>query len=382
MPRSRQILSRQRITAVTRISVRQQLADQPLIWAKSGTPMCEAWVWSAECTEIAQRPTPSPRRAEPRGPRPEKAPQRVTTKPSPRTRLIAIPAIAAIVLASGCAEGESSEDVAASLASMSASAPKSLSLDESGRQENLSSHRLAPVYWTGPVDGTERLYREFVQADDAGDPITTSLRYMMANAPFDRDYGSVWTAETSIGTSVADDNTITVDVGSRAFATDVTPEQAELAVQQLVYTATAAAWTSGLLTEGTAPSVRLLIDGRTDLQAFGHVDLDRRLVRDAALRAPIWIIDPQYGTSRTAGKVTLKGVAEPYEGGLRWEVVEASSPDKPVSAGTFAQNEANDEGFSASLTLGPGIYEVSVWGVDAEGARRGLDTKHFTVTDG
>ncbi|GHD02106.1 GerMN domain-containing protein [Zhihengliuella salsuginis] len=263
---------------------------------------------------------------------------------------------------------------------MSASAPQSLSLGETGRQENLSSHRLAPVYWTGQVDGEDRLYREFVKAEDEGDPITTSLRYMLANKPFDPDYGSPWSAESSIGTSISDDNTITVDVGSGAFAADLSPEQAELAVQQLVYTATAAAWTSGLLAEGTAPSVRLLIDGRTDLRAFDHVDLGRPLVRDADLRAPVWIIDPQYGTSRAAGSITLTGVAEDFPGGLHWKVAEAEAPEQVVTEGTFGDDQTEGEGFSESLALPPGIYEVSVWGVDSTGATSGLDTKHFTIS--
>ncbi|RZU61364.1 GerMN domain-containing protein [Zhihengliuella halotolerans] len=306
----------------------------------------------------------------------------MTTKPPARTRWIALPAIAAVALISGCTAAETEADVSASLSSMQASVPEALSLSESGRQENLSSRRLAPVYWSGRIDGEDRLYREFVQAEDQGDPITTSLYYMMANEPFDPDFTSVWNAEASIGTSISDDNTITVDVGPGAFAADVTPEQAELAVQQLVYTATAAAWTSGLLSEGAAPGVRLLIGGRTGQSAFDHVDLDRRLVRDAQLRAPVWIIDPQYGAKQKADSATLNGVAEEYPGGLHWKVAEAENPEQVVADGTFERDQLDGEAFSASIPLPPGIYEVTVWGIGSDGAEHGADTKHFTIGEG
>ena len=82
-----------------------------------------------------------------------------------------------------------------------------------------------------------------------------------------------------------------------AFNSNVDAAMAERAVQQLVYTATAAAASAGLIDTGQQIQVVVLVDGHTDYVAFGHVRLGAPTSRSAGMVAPVWIIDPQEGTS-------------------------------------------------------------------------------------
>ena len=76
---------------------------------------------------------------------------------------------------------------------------------------------------------------------------------------------------------------------------------AERAIQQLVYTATAAAASAGLIDSGQQVQVVVLVDGHTDYVAFNHVRLGAPTSRSAGIVALVWIIDPQEGTSVADG---------------------------------------------------------------------------------
>ncbi|MBG6083357.1 GerMN domain-containing protein [Zhihengliuella flava] len=247
----------------------------------------------------------------------------------------------------------------------------------SARQESVTSTKLTPVYWFGDVDGAPRLYREFVHGQDHGDPIATSIHYMLSAQPFDPDYSSVWQATEDLGTSISTDNVITVDIGGDAFDADLSPERADAAVQQLVFTATAAAWNAGLLSEGAQPRVQLLIDGRSDRPAFGHVKLNRPIPRRGEYQAPVWLISPQHGSERSSGELEISGVAEHFAQGLRWRVRPLDS-DSAQQSGAVTE-QAEDGLYALALDLPAGTYEVSVWGLTEEGERRAEDSKTFSV---
>ena len=92
-----------------------------------------------------------------------------------------------------------------------------------------------------------------------------------------------------------------------AFNSNVDPAMAERAVQQLVYTATAAAASAGLIDTGQQIQVVVLVDGHTDYVAFNHVRLGSPTSRGVGMVAPVWIIDPQEGTSVADGAVKIYG---------------------------------------------------------------------------
>ncbi|GAA5226803.1 hypothetical protein GCM10025778_13360 [Paeniglutamicibacter antarcticus] len=253
--------------------------------------------------------------------------------------------------------------------------------------ESLSASRNIPVYWLGKTDGTVSLYREFVQVAGASDPIADSVRYILAEKPEDPDYFSVWHPSETVGASVSPDNVITVDISAKAFSSKLDLGLAERAIAQLVFTATAAASNAGILSEGLEPSVRILVDGQPAYDAFGHVPLDHNFVRDPKLAAPLWVIDPQYGTTKKAGRVTFHGVSAKFSGGENWKITRRDSEEDPkpvVARGTLetgGQSLDHNE-FSFSHVLAPGDYTFSLWGVDAQSKKPlAKETKNFTVTE-
>lgn len=104
-----------------------------------------------------------------------------------------------------------------------------------------------PIYYLGDVGNSIRLFREFrtIEEIDA-DPIRSALWAMMDPGfhPLDADFSSPWLPPQRMDVSRNGD-TLTVDVGSAAFGGAVGSESAELAVQQLIYTATAVAASTG-----------------------------------------------------------------------------------------------------------------------------------------
>ena len=258
--------------------------------------------------------------------------------------------------------------------------------------EALSNDRRTPVYWLSESDGTVRLYREFVQVAGTGDPIAASVRYMLSSKPHDTDYFNLWRPSPSIGTSVSPQNLITIDLGKKAFGASLDRGLAERSIAQLVYTATAAAANAGILSDGIEPSVRIQVDGSSDFLAFGQIPLDQTFTRDATLAAPLWVIDPQAGSSVPAGKVDFRGLSASFSGGEFWEIRKRkpmhplkarSVSTEPVASGMLPPGDgsrATNE-FSFSHELGAGEYTFTAWGVDAATEKRiALESKDFTVT--
>ncbi|WP_052274311.1 GerMN domain-containing protein [Arthrobacter sp. L77] len=228
---------------------------------------------------------------------------------------------------------------------------------------------LVPVYWLGGDDGDERLFREYLATpeESAGDPIADAVRLMTSGRPLDPDYHSSWRAASGISSSVSTKNVITLDISSDAFAQRLDEEQARLALQQLVYTATAAASDAGLIAGGEASSVVVLVDGAADRRAFGSVDLGGEWTRDAATLAPLWIIDPQEGTRTDPGSLTVHGIGPASEEELAWRI--DRSIDGSAEGGTelyrdgsvaIARQDGAPGAYSFPVTLPPGRYEITV----------------------
>lgn len=298
-----------------------------------------------------------------------------------RVRLAMLAAITTLGTLSACVGGSGGSP--SSMPAASNLAPAVSSQSGPAPLESLSAPRLSPIYWVGERDSTVYLYRQYTEADDQGDPVTTAIKYLTEHEPLDPDYFNLWSKASRIGTSINPDNVITVDISADAFARRLDAGLAERAIQQLVYTATAAASAAGLLTQNPPASVNILVDGHSGYEAFGHVKLSGPIQRDASLRAPIWIIDPQQDASLTAGKTTIHGVSATFSGGTRWvlkrivdgEGTRVAGGRLRLGGGTQADNE-----FQVTPVLEPGTYNLSVWGQDGEAPKRlSQDSKTFTV---
>ncbi|WP_231860677.1 GerMN domain-containing protein [Kocuria varians] len=228
----------------------------------------------------------------------------------------------------------------------------------------------APVYWVGTGDQSGYLFREFGDPEDTStaDPVARAAAMVTQSTPEDPDYRTLWSPVGTVGTSVSPDGTITVDLPAAAFSTQLSEKDARLALQQMVYTVSAAAVTAGLLDASTAKEVRILVDGQSGFKAFGSVDLSQPLTRDSSLAAPVWLIDPQTD-SNPGSPLTLYLRALPVVHDVRWEVlqgdrtvksgkVQAASPGTDPTVGTELRT---------TLELDPGDYRIKVTGTDDHG---------------
>jgi hypothetical protein len=144
-----------------------------------------------------------------------------------------------------------------------------------------------------PIDRV-KLYREFhrIGAGDGGPRARTlaAVAEMLAPASArDPDYGAGWPASARVRDVSIGEGVVTVDIEGAA-RNNVGSEVAHQAVQQLVWTATAASGQRG---------VRLFIDGQPVDELWGHVGVGGVLRRAPAeeVQAHVWLIDPQHGAT-------------------------------------------------------------------------------------
>jgi hypothetical protein len=232
------------------------------------------------------------------------------------------------------------------------------------------------------------LYREFRQAEDMGDPITTAVSAMTRLKPRDPDYFNPWSPASKVGASIMNGSVITLDISSDAFKANVDQGIAERAVQQLVFTATAAAANAGLTTADNPLEVVVLVDGHTGYRAFGHVQLGEPMARNFALAAPVWIVDPQEGdTAQDQVHVLGRGIASGSK--LSWQIYRLKGP-KDTGEGELAKSGTVPIGapvgqsgeFEFTQKLDRGSYRVYVYHEDASGHskdRQNPDSKVFTI---
>ena len=251
--------------------------------------------------------------------------------------------------------------------------------------ETTQSSNKAPVYWIGRSNSNVFLYREFRDVPEQENPVTRALRAMMSDKPLDPDFFTPWQNPKKLATSISGKNVITVDVSDDAFNSNLDADMAGRAIQQLVYTATAAGASSGLIDAGQQIQVMILVDGHTDYLAFGHVRLGTLMARNPGMVAPVWIIDPQEDVQVADGSVKITGRNILPGGKLRWRILrEEDNGDKtPYLTGeTTAAAEASQSGvFTLALTLTPGNYELRVAQADTSGNDQELnvDTRSFSV---
>jgi spore germination protein GerM len=310
--------------------------------------------------------------------------QSASHQPGGRKRnksVVAAPAMLAVLLLTGCiANGGSTQ---------ATSSPPPVSLQEAPASnaplETTQASTKIPVYWIGRSKDDVYLYREFRDIRGDGNPVTTALRIMMAEKPLDHDFFTPWQDPGSLATSISGKNVITVDISRDAFNSNLDAGMAQRAVQQLVYTATAAASSSGLINSGQQIQVVILVDGHTDFMAFGQVRLGQPMARDASLVAPLWIIDPQEDTSLPAGSVKFNGRSTDSSKPVSWQILQDNGSGEKTSLLTGQTKATGEPGqfgvFSFSATLKPGKYELRVAQVQDSGQANAstTDTRLFSV---
>jgi len=236
-----------------------------------------------------------------------------------------------------------------------------------------------PVYWLGEQGTNFRLYREFVPvpAAEVADPtaaVSRAVSLALSGTPTDTDYQTPWAPGSSATVEVSA-NQITIDLNQAATdGSRMGSQVASMAVQQLVWTATAAL--------GSDVPVRITVNGRTP-DLFGTVSLAqpfRRTSPSYEVLAAIWITDPQQG-QRVTAPVTVAGQATVFEATVQWEL---RSGDQVRRSGTVMASEGGPGRGDWQVELGSlpaGTYTFRAYADSpaGNGSLQGEDTKTFTV---
>jgi hypothetical protein len=288
------------------------------------------------------------------------------------TRCTATPALLALALAAALGACNDASDTLAepTVTSTTAAPTPSASATLKG----------VPVYWVAESRSSFALYREFRDVPDVGGPVASAVAAMTRMQPLDPDYSTPWRPASTVTVTQSGD-ALTVDLSRDALAgTQVGSELADRAVQQLVYTATAAAQQAGT----PATTVRVLVDGH-ESDAWGAVHLGA-----ATRRAPLidvqgqaWVTNPQEGQRLQAGAVRFQGFGTSFEATFAWKVTSTSGA---VVAHGSAMGGTGDGGYGVvtwTADLAAGDYTVTLSTDDASGGAEGhgpaTDDKHFTV---
>ncbi|HEX5532635.1 MAG TPA: Gmad2 immunoglobulin-like domain-containing protein [Actinomycetales bacterium] len=300
---------------------------------------------------------------------------------------IAVAAVAGVVagvLLTGDKPGQQAGPPAGQpTASVSATEPSGSATDSASVTTTASAGELQglPVYYIGQSKARFWLYREFRTAPDKGGYIESAVRAMTELEPLDPDYSTPWKPASRVKVTQSG-KSLTVDLSADAFSgTGVGSEVAGLAIQQLVYTATAAASEAGT----PADTVTITVDGKPS-DVWGVVRVGEPTARAdlVDVQAPTWVTSPQEGETLKAGDVKFTGYGTAFEATFLWEVrkrggdVVAEGNTMGGSMGTFGE-------FTFTAKLQAGDYTVEVYqpdmsdGESPEGPRMFPDTKDFTV---
>jgi hypothetical protein len=233
-----------------------------------------------------------------------------------------------------------------------------------------------PVYYHVDTANELRLAREFTRIAGAGaDPASAAVARMLTGPAADPDYSTPWNPATTVRSIDVADDRITVDLSADARTANVGAAGAELAVQQLVYTVTAAL-------QQTLPVV-LLIEGESAGELWGHVVWDGPIGRAPALdvRLLVQINDPAEGAS-VPPSFTVTGEAAVFEATLPWRILDSSG--SVVQEG-FAMTDAGQQlaPFDFRIEHGgpPGTYTLEIREDDPSGGEgRPAMTDDKTIT--
>lgn len=240
--------------------------------------------------------------------------------------------------------------------------------------------RSIPVYYVAESRRSVALYREFRTVPDVGGPVASAVSAMTRVAPLDPDYASPWRPARRT-TVTQQGGALRVDLSADAFAnTDVGSELAETAIQQLVFTATAAASQGGT----PATTVTVLRDGRA-ADAWGAVRIGSPMRRAPLVdvQAHAWVTSPQEGEVRRAGTVTFGGFGTSFEATFGWVVRTTAGAEVARGSAMGGTGTGGFGSLSFSARLRPGTYTVTLSTDDPSGGAEGngpaTDDKTFTV---
>jgi hypothetical protein len=247
------------------------------------------------------------------------------------------------------------------------------------------------IYFLGDTPQGPRLYREFrsVLVSPHVVPITSAVMLAMGNAssqqipvPLDPDYRSMWPSHTIVdlgdvvhGRAVISLNNESTDLAVRP--TGMSAREAELSVQQLVYTVQAAM-------QDREP-VRFQINQK-DVPRLLGVDVSQPVAAEPQLDvlALVNVTEPAEGTV-VRGSFTAHGVASSFEANVPWEIRQGSTVLKRGSSTASGWTDGLYPWTTDAIDvsdLAPGSYTFAALTDDpsgGEGAGPMTDTRTIVV---
>ena len=225
-----------------------------------------------------------------------------------------------------------------------------------------------PVYYVVDVPRVgPRLYREFHRVTRTGDSVMTALNEMFTGQANDPDYRSLWPASTRV-LAVTKGETPTVTVNLSGWASNLGSSFEAAAVQQLVYTATAA--------DPSVEQVRITVNGREP--SSGHLDLATPQSRAPALEtlSNVWVLAPEQG-STVSSPVVVRVYGTGFEGNVPLKVFRGGTEVASTAVTTMMGGYATAQ---TTISLPAGSYELRAYNDNGRDASLQLwDTKAFTV---
>jgi spore germination protein GerM len=231
-----------------------------------------------------------------------------------------------------------------------------------------------PVYYVGSTAAGPRLFAETHRVTDAsGTELQAAVQEALTGSPFDPDYENPLRGLGVTATATAKGGQVTVDLSEplpRPAGMD--EQQAQMAVQSLVWTADAAA-------PGRGP-VSFTVEGAPATEVLG-IDTSAPVERASAdsVLSAVSIATPAEGAV-VPTRFEVTGQAATFEANVVWELKRG---EEVVRQGfTTARECCTQSPYSFEVTAVPGDYTLVVHDTDesdGEGIGTSADTKHITV---
>jgi len=272
---------------------------------------------------------------------------------------------AALVVAAGCGltNRESSYEMPSTAVAESLNLPNAT---DAGEDVGIAAS--LPIYWLENTDTGVFLYREYIEDTRHQEPIGDAIWTLLSADPMKPKRYTHLKPTDEIGVSINNANVITLDLPAKVFSANLDQGLSERAIQQLVFTATAAAASAGLVVGELPATVRILVDGQANATVFDGFRLKDVYERDAAFIAPIWIIDPQFNKTLADGSIKINGRTTQFDIGTFYSL-QRKDADGKLTVMT-AQKQVNpgqinaDGSFTLTTDLRAGSYRLTFWGVE------------------
>lgn len=244
-----------------------------------------------------------------------------------------------------------------------------------------------PVYYVGDTPSGPRLYREFQQLTVCPNPgcaFSASVEQAVLGMPLDPDYRNPWPGGPTGVTASFNGDFITVDLETddpqalHDGPAGITPDQADIAIQSLIYSAQAG------LGQGR-PGVQLLINGSHTDQILGQPASEPLANGNVTDTLSLMSITSPAEGATLSGKVKATGVNSGFEAWVGWQILKG---DEVVKEGFGTAEGWGDRLYPWEVEvdvtdLAPGTYTFKAMNDDpsagAEGNGPDVDTKTITI---